>query len=82
MRAEIEKAIAQATWKSAPPPPATDPHKARFWSGCAGDIHFFVCSFEVDGQIGYDGTMTATNLLMRLTRELAELAVKTAEKKT
>lgn len=58
---------------------------ARIYEGHGCGYRFVVCSFEIEsqgfptGSRGYDGAAYKAGTLMRLTRELAELAVRLAE---
>lgn len=80
--ADIEQALAAVTWKRVEAP---KDREAEFFQGAANGWDFNICSFDIEdqgfgpGARGYDGAGCKESLVVRLTRELAEKAVKLAK---
>lgn len=78
---QIEAALPTARWLSGPPPGPG----ARSFKGTGGGWVFLVVAFSIEdqgfppGSLGYDGTAMRGGTIVRLTRSLAERAVKLAE---
>lgn len=79
---EIEAVLPSVRWERADGP---SDHDARFFHGTASGWNFTLCSFDVayqgfpEGTRGYDGAAASGKAIVRLTRELAEQAIKLAE---
>lgn len=81
---ELEAALPKTTWSRTDGPTE---HGAVFVQGEGDGWKLTLCAFDIEnqgfppGSRGYDGAAVKGNIVLRLTRELAEKAFKLAEGK-